>query len=220
MAGTLKTAATMLDLDTLRAETLIDNADPVRLAQSIEALDAWTSRRLMVVDDVLTNWVADCIARPNDSEGLANLESCIARALDSPATRAAGLRDAQPQAASDFVQRWRGFAEAVRSRHMKIDQRAPERIRTLKHVAEIESMLLDGTMEQSEIQLKVSLTPSRLSQVLSLMESNGLIERRSVGKKKLVSLPSRAPQATLPTQRDTPHMPRGASWLVPPKHAA
>ena len=69
MAGTLKTAATMLDLDTLRAETLIDNAEPVRLAQSIEALDAWTSRRLMVVDDVLTNWVQIASPAPTIARG-------------------------------------------------------------------------------------------------------------------------------------------------------
>ena len=204
---------TTLLLDRTRPEALIDYATPLELARAVETITEWTPRRLTVVDEVLSNWVADTIARPNDEEGLAALESGIARILDAPASRAAGINQVEPDDAPQFAQRWRAFSDAVRARHLKVEERAPERVRGMKHVSTIENLIRSGAAKQSEIQSKMQLTPSRLSQVLSLMESNGLIERRSEGKEKIVSVPL---ALKLPAQTVT-HNPtataRGASWL-------
>ena len=207
------------NLDQVRPEALIDKFDPIDLARAVEALDAWTPRRIGVVDDVLSNWVPDAIARPNDVEGLAALQSGILRIIDASASRKEAGIEHEPATTKDFVQRWNGYADAIAARHLKLEERAPERIRKLKHVAEIEAMLADGPIEQSDIQRQVSLTPSRLSQVLSLMESNGMIERESVGKKKRVSTATRANRAEGDVRRKTGHLARGASWLSEKKAA-
>lgn len=203
-----------IDLDKQRPEAIIDSAEPLDLARAVEALDAWTPRHLLVIDDVLANWVPDTIARPNDAEGLVNLESAIARILDSAAARAAGLRDLEAGSAADFAQRWRGFADTVRARHMTLEARAPERIRQLKHVSDIEASVIAGTFKQSDIQKQTGLSASRLSQVLTLMESNGMLERQSVGKERHLSIPQRVSPRTAPTAfQAAPHMARGASWF-------
>lgn len=182
-------APSKIDLDRQRPEMLIDSVEPLALAQAVEALDCWGERHLNVVDDVLTNWAAQYIARPADSDGLANLESSIARVLDSPASRAAGWHGSRPESVSDFAARWRGLLDAVRARQIKVNRRDPERIMALMHVADIKARIETGTHKQSDLARQLDLSPSRLSQVLSLMESNGLIERKSAGREKLLSVP-------------------------------
>jgi len=193
-----------IDLDRMNPERVLDDSDPQELVAAVEALSLWTPRRLALVDDVLTGWTADWIARPNDRQGLITLQSAIRRILSAPASRADAMQAPDKKTAADYARRWEGFSETIAARDITLAERAPERVRHLKHVAEIEAILLeDGEIKQSGLHRRLELKASRLSQVLALMEAHGLISRRSIGRDKYVLLadfPSKeTPTASKPT---------------------
>ncbi len=176
-----------IDLDRAGPERLLDESDPGALAAAVEAIDAWTPRRLSLVDDVLTGWVAEFIARPHDREGLIALQSAIERVLHARSSRAESMHE-DDQHASTYARRWKAFSDAIEARDITLAERDPNRVRGLRHVADIETMLQSrGEVSQREVQEQLELSPSRLSQVLALMESHGLIVRRTAGRERFVA---------------------------------
>lgn len=206
-------AKPVIDLEQARPEQIEDDASPLDLAEAVEALPAWSVRGLKVVNEVLTNWVADAIGRPNDHDGLIDLQSAIERIRYAAASRSAGLAQRGSTEAVGFGDRWGALSDAIAARHIVLAERAPERIRGLSHVAKIEELLKQGELKQSELEAGVGLKPSRLSQVLSLMEAHGLIERRSSGKEKLVRLARSAVAIEPAIVRPATNACRGTSYL-------
>ena len=207
-----------INLDQVRPERIEDEVAPLELAATVEELDAWSERRFAVVNEVLTNWVADAISRPNDREGLIALQSAIERILYAPASKAAGMTDLDRKASANYANRWKGFSDAIAARDIVLAERAPERVRSLAHVRQIEEELQAGPIKQSELKAG-GLSASRRSQVLSLMEAHGMIHRCSEGKEKWVSLAATANQSppaingSAATQAAAPAH-RGASYLT------
>ena len=179
-----------LILDQIGPERLTDESDPAALATEVEALERWTPRRLAVIDDVLTSWVADAIGRRNDREGLIALQGAIERILQATPSRAdSSMREPDDKTAADYARRWKGFSDAIEARDITLAERAPQRVRKLTHVGQIEAMIPEiGEIKQSEIQVRLGLTPSRLSQVLALMEAHGLIVWRKDKEENYISL--------------------------------
>lgn len=215
--------AANINLDQARPEQIEDEVAPLELATTVEALDAWSERRIAVVDEVLTNWVADAISRPDDREGLIALQSAIERILYAPASKAAGMTELDPKANTTFANRWKGFSDTIAARDIVLAERAPERVRSLAHVRDIEEQLQAGPVKQSELKAG-GLSASRRSQVLSLMEAHGMIHRRSEGKEKWVSLAAptnQSPQAKNggAVAQDSAPARRGTSYLTLPKAA-
>ena len=95
-----------IDLDQARPESIEDDVSPLALAAAVETLENWNERRLAVVDEVLTNWSADAISRPNDREGLVDLQSAIGRILHAKASKAAGLTEIDAVAPVTYASRW------------------------------------------------------------------------------------------------------------------
>ena len=203
-----------IDLDQARPESIEDDVSPLALAAAVETLENWNERRLAVVDEVLTNWAADAIGRPNDREGLVDLQSAIGRILHAKASQAAGLNEIDPKEPATYANRWNGFYDAIAARHIVLAERNPDRARSLMHVAAIEAQLAHGEIRQSEIQAATGLTPSRLSQVLSLMDAHGMITRRVNGKEKLVKLAHDGSAAEPDVTRPAGTARRGASYLT------
>ena len=162
---------------------------------------------------------ADAIGRPNDREGLVDLQSAIARILHANASKAAGLTEIDATEPGTYASRWNGFYDAIAARHIVLAERNPDRVRSLMHVAAIEAQLAHGEIKQSEIQAKTGLSPSRLSQVLSLMEAHGMIARRSSGKEKLVRLVRDGTVSEPASSKPAATARRGASYLTVRKAA-
>lgn len=178
-----------IDLDRISPERVLDETDPQELVAAVEALGSWTPRRLALVDDVLTGWTADYIARPNDRDGLMSLQRAILRILGSEASAKAGMQTPEEKSAPDYARRWEGLSDSLAARDITLADQNPERVRSLRHVAEIEAIVAEaGEIGQGELQQRCQLKSSRLSQVLALMEAHGLINRRSAGRDKYVSL--------------------------------
>ena len=193
-------AKPVIDLEQARPEQIEDDASPLDLAEAVEALPAWSARSLAVVNEVLTNWVADAIGRPNDSDGLVALQSAIERIRYAKASRTEGLTQRDATDPASYGNRWSGFSDAIAARHIVLVERAPDRVRQLSHVASIEGILKqeNSWLSQSAVQTGTGLKPSRLSQVLSLMEAHGMIERRSSGKEKQLRLAAIVRPAEVP----------------------
>lgn len=203
-----------IDLDQARPENIEDDAAPADLAVAVEALESWNARRLAVVNEVLTNWVADAIGRPNDRDGLVALQSVIERIRYAKASRKDGLTQRDATDPASYGNRWSGLSDTIAARHVVLAERAPDRIRGLSHVPEIEELLQQGELKQGEIEARIGLKSSRLSQVLSLMEAHGLIERRSSGKEKLVRLARTGAATATAVSKPAATARRGASYLT------
>lgn len=205
-----------IDLDRMNPEQVLDESDPPALTKAVEALSDWTPRRLALVDDVLTGWTADYVARPNDHEGLIALQSAIRRILSATASRTEGMQVPDKKTAADYARRWECLSEAIAARDLTLAERNPERVRQFAHVAEIEAILSEENREikQSELSSRLALSPSRLSQVLALMEAHGLIHRRSAGREKLILLPDDASKKNPVTSQSLPGSPKRGSWYL------
>ena len=215
----MTTKANKINLDHARPENIEGDVSPLALAAAVETLENWNERRLAVVDEVLTNWAADAIGRPDDREGLVDLQSAIARILHAKASKAAGLTEIDATEPTTYASRWNGFYDAIAARHIVLAERNPDRVRSLMHVAAIEAQIAHGEIKQSEIQAKTGLSPSRLSQVLSLMEAHGMIARRSSGKEKLVRLVRDDTASEPASSKPAATARRGASYLTVRKAA-
>ena len=215
----MTTKANKINLDHARPENIEGDVSPLALAAAVETLENWNERRLAVVDEVLTNWAADAIGRPDDREGLVDLQSAIARILHAKASKAAGLTEIDATEPATYASRWNGFYDAIAARHIVLAERNPDRVRSLMHVAAIEAQIAHGEIKQSEIQAKTGLSPSRLSQVLSLMEAHGMIARRSSGKEKLVRLVRDDTASEPASSKPAATARRGASYLTVRKAA-
>ena len=215
----MATKVIKIDLDQARPENIEDDVSPLALAAAVETLENWNERRLAVVDEVLTNWASDAISRPDDREGLVDLQSAIGRILHAKASQAAGLTELDPTEPATYANRWSGYYDAIAARRVVLAERNPDRVRGKMHVADIEAQLAHGEIKQSEIQANIGLTASRLSQVLSLMEAHGMIARSVNGKEKLVRLAHDGSARVPAISRPATTARRGASYLTLPKAA-
>jgi DNA-binding MarR family transcriptional regulator len=107
----------------------------------------------------------------------------------------AGLRaspvDAEgTRARRRYRARWHAFRDLLESKRQAIRGRQSGRAKQLLHAGPILEALASGAKRQSELQTALGLSAQRLSQVLSVMEEAGLIERERHGKQKIVTLAS------------------------------
>lgn len=144
----------------------------------VPSMDGWTPRRLALVDEALAGWAADRAARADDREGLIELRSSILRILGTKASIAAGMDSNEDEEPRDYARRWKSLADLVAARERTLAEKAPERVRQLKQVAELWACTPDSGEIEQKAMLEVSgMKASRLSQLLALMEAHGLIKR-------------------------------------------
>ncbi|HNA45525.1 MAG TPA: hypothetical protein PK312_00010 [Nitrospira sp.] len=171
--------------------------DPTRVADTatvqdvLDALractaeDGWPAEARDVLDFVLTVWVADSTARPNDREGVAELQRLVRYALER-----ARNRHAVPEA---FRTRWQGFFDVLEARRRTLVGRDPALILDRRHVRELLAAIGHaGSTQQAVTETLKSqdrvLTSGRLSQLLTLLEAHGLITRQRTGRENRLML--------------------------------
>lgn len=173
-----------VDLSTAVPTQLVDALEPDALFDAVDALAQWTPEALAAVDHVLTHWVDRAQARPNDRDGLVELDRLIARIAARHS--ASQLRDQT----NDFAERWTTFRDLLDARLISLDAAHPERIIERAYVRDILSAVAgpkDG-ITQARLREHLGLSESHASQILSVMASHGLITRLKRGRERVVML--------------------------------
>lgn len=175
-----------LDLHTDSPEAYIAEACPLDLAAAVADLKAWDDHAVRVADYLFNAWVLTYSLRPNDQEGLDDLEYALHHALE----RAPAAASLQP----DLRARWSAYLDLVHNRARLFGGDAEMcDILGRKHVMEILGHLVAGEsnqneMDQSALREARGISHERMSQVLRQMEGRGLISRRRHGKENRVRL--------------------------------
>ena len=166
-------------LDSQRPERLVNELDTESLIEAVLAIDQWSERRLGAVDYVLSHWTAQMAAR-QDARSVAELQSVIGQILE---------RRPPPD---PYAHRWRALDDALEARRLTLATRDPERVMGMRHVLPIlEHLRKEGPTRQGDLlgRLRLGVSVSRLSQIVKVMEANGLVEVEQRGRESFLRLP-------------------------------
>jgi len=132
---------------------------------------------------LITVWSADAIARPNDREGISELQRLIHGALEG-VNAAASLPE-------EFRFRWLEASDMLESRRLNLAHADPEVLLRRRHVPEILQMLSGkGRCELPQLDLvkKLGVSAGRVTQLIGNLESSGLVAKRKHGRDILLQL--------------------------------
>lgn len=177
--------------DPAQLSSITSPAETLAAVRQLGADDDWSPRALQTLDKLLIVWTANTAARPDDVEGIAELQQLI----DYVRHRSAN-RQHLPLASQS---RWEALHDVLESRRHAIDGRQPDRILKRAHVRAILDLIGTGTTQReltAGLQGRdINISSGRLSQLLSLMEAHGLIDRRREGRENRLSLTPAGQQA-------------------------
>lgn len=177
--------------DPAQLSSITSTAEILAAVRQFGANDGWSPRALQTLDHLLVVWTANTTARPDDVEGIAELQQLI----DYVRHRSAN-RQHLPLASQS---RWEALHDVLESRRRAIAGRQPERILDRAHVRAILGLIGTGTTQReltAGLQGRdINISSGRLSQLLSLMEAHGLIDRRREGRENRLSLTPAGQQA-------------------------
>ena len=177
--------------DPAQLSSITSPAEILAAVRQFGADDDWSPRALQTLDHLLVVWTANTAARPDDVEGIAELQQLI----DYVRHRSAN-RQHLPLASQS---RWEALHDVLESRRHAIAGRQPERILDRAHVRAILGLIGTGTTQReltAGLQGRdINISSGRLSQLLSLMEAHGLIDRRREGRENRLSLTPAGQQA-------------------------
>ena len=132
---------------------------------------------------LISVWSADAIARPNDREGISELQRLIHSALDS-VNSSASLPE-------EYRFRWLEASDMLESRRLNLAHADPEVLLRRRHVTEILQLLLEtGYRELPQLDLinKLGVSAGRVTQLIGNLESCGLVTKRKHGRDILLQL--------------------------------
>ncbi len=177
--------------DPAQLSSITSTAEILAAVRQLGADDDWSPRALQTLDHLLVVWTASTAARPDDIEGIAELQQLI----DYVRHRSANRQHLPPASQN----RWEALHDVLESRRHAIAGRQPDRILGRAHVQAILDLIGKGTTQPeltSKLQGRdIAISPGRLSQLLSLMEAHGLIDRRREGRENRLSLTPAGQQA-------------------------
>ena len=177
--------------DPAQLSSITSTAEILAAVRQFGVDDDWSPRALQTLDHLLVVWTANTAARPDDVEGIAELQQLI----DYVRHRSAN-RQHLPLASQS---RWEALHDVLESRRHAIAGRQPERILDRAHVRAILGLIGTGTTQReltAGLQGRdINISSGRLSQLLSLLEAHGLIGRRREGRENRLSLTPAGQQA-------------------------
>lgn len=177
--------------DPAQLSSVTSTAEILAAVRQFGADDGWSPRALQTLDHLLVVWTANTAARPDDVEGIAELQQLI----DYVRHRSANRQHLPPASQN----RWEALHDVLESRRHAIAGRQPERILERAHVRAILDLIGTGTTQReltAGLQGRdINISSGRLSQLLSLMEAHGLIDRRREGRENRLSLTPAGQQA-------------------------
>ena len=161
----------------------VDRAIPSDLLEAIRKLERWDEQALDMANLLITVWSMDAIARPNDREGISEMQRLIHRALNG-ANSPASLPE-------EFIYRWQEASDMLEARRLNLAHADPETQLKRRHVPEILQLLLEtGNRELPQLDLikKLGVSAGRVTQLIGNLESSGLVTKRKHGRDILLQL--------------------------------
>lgn len=176
---------TNINLHTDSPELYVAEAMPLDLVTALNQLDKWDDWACKVADYLFNAWVLMTCLRDNDQEGLHDLEFALHAALERT--------PAHTTLPEGWRARWEGYVALLEARLLLYSNSGDiENLLTRKHIKEVLFFLANDDHNpdttQTQIRDVFKLSHERLSQVLRLLESHRLIQRRKAGKENLVYL--------------------------------
>lgn len=175
-------------------EDLAEQSEPSEALHALRQLDLLTPEQVRALDVYLTHWVLVVLLRPQDREGILEVQDLcgLARVL---AARA-------PQ--SDlFLTRWKAFGDLLEGKRHAMHVNDVEVPIKLLHEDAILARVKQVPCKQSDLVDMLHLSAGRVSQLLGVLEAQGKIVRQRKGKESWVSLPSVPRSGTLSAQTRT-----------------
>ena len=126
--------------DPAQLSSITSTAEILAAVRQFGANDGWSPRALQTLDHLLVVWTANTAARPDDVEGIAELQQLI----DYVRHRSAN-RQHLPLASQS---RWEALHDVLESRRHAIAGRQPERILDRAHVRAILGLIGTGTTQR------------------------------------------------------------------------
>lgn len=161
-------------------EDLAEQSEPAEALAALRALDNLTPAQLAALDVYLNHWVLVVLLRPQDREGILEVQQLcgLARVL---AARA-------PEAEA-FCARWKAFGDLLEGKRHALQLEAVEVPVKLLHEDAILAHAGEPQCKQADLVTALKLSPGRVSQLLGALEAQGKIVRQRKGKESWVSLP-------------------------------
>ncbi len=170
-------------------DDLAERSEPAEALAAVRAQDQLDAQQLAVLDVFLNHWVLTALQRPNDREGVLELQQLCELAHDMAAPD-----DAEAQA---FRPRLEAFGDLLEGKRRTLQALATGVLPKLFHEDDILQTLAKGETKQGDLVVQLRLSAGRVSQILGVMESKGQIVRARRGKESWVALPAVAAQAPL-----------------------
>lgn len=199
------------DLHTDDIALLVDCGAPAALANAIRHMEEWDTHSMEAANRLLSVWSARVIARPNDREGIAELQRLIHYALKG-SSAPSGLSD-------EYVHRWQATSDLLEARRLNLAHAAPEAQLSRRHVPQILQFLSQARNQevlQSELVAHLGISAGRVTQIIGPMESHGLIVKQRTGRDNTLRLTEKGQELVAGSQPpvSTPAKPRAGSFLT------
>ena len=175
-------------------DDLAERSEPAEALFAVRAQDQLSAAQLAVLDVFLNHWVLAVLQRPNDREGVLELQQLCELAHD--------MADPSPEA-QEFCPRLEAFGDLLEGKRRTLQAAAIGVAFKLFHEDDILQTLAQGETKQGDLVAQLKLSAGRVSQILGVMESKGQIVRARRGKESLVALPAVPEQ--IPPQK-SPHL--------------
>ncbi len=169
-------------------DDLAERSEPAEALAAVRAQDHLNAQHLAVLDVFLNHWVLAALQRPDDREGVLELQQLCELAHDMAEP------DAQAQA---FCPRLEAFGDLLEGKRRTLQAVATGVPFKLFHEDDIFQTLAQGETKQADLVAQLKLSAGRVSQILGVMESKGQIVRARRGKESWVALPAVPVQATV-----------------------
>jgi DNA-binding transcriptional ArsR family regulator len=173
-----------LDFNAANPMRTADSDEPETLFKAVQALSCWDERSLHWTDVIVTEWVADALASPGNREGWAELHSLLERIqVIQPVSH---QPDTLQPAVEGHYYRWDAMADLLAARAHRHDSHDPQAVAARTHMDKLKQALHQHgrNLAVSDLPELLGLSRSRISQLLSLAEAAGLIERFKEGGKR------------------------------------
>ena len=176
-------------------DDLAERSEPAEVLAAVQAQDHLSAPQLAVLDVFLNHWVLAALQRPNDREGVLELQQLCELAHD--------LAEPSPEAQA-FCPRLEAFGDLLEGKRRTLQAIATGVPSKLFHEDDILQTLAHGETKQADLVTQLKLSAGRVSQILGVMESKGQIVRARRGKESWVALP---PSLELAQQHHAPYRP-------------
>lgn len=169
-------------------DDLAERSEPAEALLAVRAQDQLNAAQLAVLDVFLNHWVLAVLQRPNDREGVLELQQLCELAQD--------IAEPSPEA-QEFCPRLEAFGDLLEGKRRTLQAAAIGVAFKLFHEDGILQTLALGETKQGDLVTQLKLSPGRVSQILGVMESKGQIVRVRRGKESWVALPAARAQAAV-----------------------